>query len=555
MVAAQAPIQKSGTVQFLVGKVDDILQYAIGDPLRYLANWGRLYSLWPVHLETACCVPPDTVILGDNKLISEYRPGDSAMGVTGHAEVVRTYSREYAGTLVEVAGRGMLPLLLTPDHPVLTSSRIVRSGKGEYLSGSSWKKAGELVSAPPVRVHGSYLYPTQTHDCLLIPRVKGYVGLTSIALGPYSTRRGLAIVRGRGENPPLEFPLTVKSAWLLGIFVAEGWTTKNHDVYFSLGRHEGLLAKRISAIVRSLGYSPQIKLRETSLVVRFSSSILARALREWCGHLAEGKRIPDFILYHSKPELLKAFLKGYHKGDGNVTVDKRGPIFDRASTSSKVLALQLQLAYARLGYFARVRREPREGTAQIQGRTVKTKDSYSLWLLTSKRKHADFRIDSDFITVPIRRISRIKYTGNVRNLETTDNTYLVSNAVVHNCSVEIGAAAGSRFDMERFGALEAFGSLRACDLLIVMGTVTRKLAPRLKLVYDQMAEPRYVLAMGACAITGGLYFDSYNVLRGIDDVIPVDVYIPGCPPRAEAVLQAIVLLQEKIRKSPSLSGA
>jgi NADH-quinone oxidoreductase B subunit len=522
--------------------------------MRYLANWGRLYSLWPVHLETACCVPPDTIILGDNKPISDYRRGDSTTGVTGRNKVIQTFDREYSGFIMEVTGRGMLPLMLTPEHPVLTASRVVRSGKGEYVPGTAWKQAGELSSAPPVKVKGRFVFPTQAHDCLLIPRVKGHFGLAAIPLGPYATRRGLAILRGRKEDPPLEFPLTVKTAWLLGMFVAEGWTTTNHDVYFSLGKHERSLVNRIARLARSLGYSPQIKERETTLVVRFSSSILARALRDWCGHLAENKRIPDFILYHRKADLLLSFLAGYHKGDGSVSKDTRGPIFDRASTTSRILALQIQLAYARLGRFARIRREPREGTAQIEGRTVKTRDAYAISILSSRRKVSDFRINSDFVIVPIRKISKVPYSGRVLNLETSDNTYLVSNAVVHNCSVEVGAAAGSRFDIERFGALEAFGSLRACDLIIVMGTVTRKLAPRLKLIYDQMPEPKWTIAMGACSITGGLYFDSYNVLRGIDDVIPVDVYVPGCPPRAEALIQGLVLLQEKIRRMPTLSG-
>jgi NADH-quinone oxidoreductase B subunit len=552
MVVAQQ--QKTGAFQVLVGKIDDVLQYAIGDPMRYIANWGRLYSLWPVHLETACCVPPETVILGDNKTIAEYVPGDKVTGLTGHVGVVRTFDREYAGDLIEVTGRGMLPLLLTPEHPILTASRVIRSGKGEYILGTSWKKAGELIGAPPVKVKGRFVLPTATHDCLLVPRIKGFVNLRTIPLGPYSTARGLAILKGRREDPPLDFPLTPGTAWLLGMYVAEGWTTKNHDVFFSLGKHERALASRIASLASSLGYSPQIRERETTLVVRFSSSILARALREWCGHLAENKKIPDFVLYHRNLRILTSFLKGYHGGDGNVTKDPRGPVFDRASTTSRILALQIQLACARLGLFARVRKEKREGTTEIEGRTVNTRDAYSIWLLTSKRKVADFRVTSDFIIVPIRKISKIPYSGHVKNLETSDNTYLVSNAVVHNCSVEVGAAAGARFDMERFGTLEAFGSLRACDLIIVMGTVTRKLAPRLKLVYDQMAEPKWVIAMGACSITGGLYFDSYNVLRGIDDIIPVDVYVPGCPPRAEAFLQGLVLLQEKIRRAPSLSG-
>ena len=119
------------------------------------------------------------------------------------------------------------------------------------------------------------------------------------------------------------------------------------------------------------------------------------------------------------------------------------------------------------------------------------------------------------------------------------------------CSVEFGAASGPRYDVERFGIIEAFGSLRQCDLVVVQGTITRKMAPRLRLVYDQMPEPKYVIAMGACAITGGLYFDSYNVLPGIDGVLPVDVYVPGCPPRPETLIQGCMLLQEKIKRHES----
>jgi NADH-quinone oxidoreductase subunit B len=117
------------------------------------------------------------------------------------------------------------------------------------------------------------------------------------------------------------------------------------------------------------------------------------------------------------------------------------------------------------------------------------------------------------------------------------------------CSIELGAASSPRYDVERFGMLEAFGSLRQCDLLLVLGTVNRKMAPRLRMVYDQMPEPKYVIAMGACSITGGLYFDSYNVLPGIDSIVPVDVYVPGCPPRPETLIQGVMLLQEKIKRS------
>lgn len=117
------------------------------------------------------------------------------------------------------------------------------------------------------------------------------------------------------------------------------------------------------------------------------------------------------------------------------------------------------------------------------------------------------------------------------------------------CACEFAAAAGPRFDLGRYGILESFGSLRQCDLLVVTGTVTRKMASRLSMIYDQMPEPKWVIAMGACAISGGLFYDSYNVLPGVDKIIPVDVYVPGCPPRPEALINAILLLQQKIRSA------
>jgi NADH-quinone oxidoreductase subunit B len=90
--------------------------------------------------------------------------------------------------------------------------------------------------------------------------------------------------------------------------------------------------------------------------------------------------------------------------------------------------------------------------------------------------------------------------------------------------------------------------LRECDLIFVTGFVTKKMAKRLKLVHEQMPSPKYIIALGNCAISGGLWWDSYNVVQGIDEVLPVDVYVPGCPPRPEAWIQAIRMLQEKIKR-------
>ncbi|WP_166274746.1 NADH dehydrogenase subunit K [Lyngbya confervoides] len=114
------------------------------------------------------------------------------------------------------------------------------------------------------------------------------------------------------------------------------------------------------------------------------------------------------------------------------------------------------------------------------------------------------------------------------------------------CFIEVAAMIGSRFDFDRFGLVPR-SSPRQADLLITAGTVTMKMAPALVRLYEQMPEPKYVIAMGACTITGGMFStDSYSAVRGVDKLIPVDVYLPGCPPRPEAIMDAVVKLRKKI---------
>jgi intein/homing endonuclease len=393
---------------------------------------------WVIGNEELCdyCLPPNELLLGDNKTILEMRVGGHVVGKEGLQDVTKTYERKYKGNLLEIKAEGMLPLRVTPNHPLLVVREkhfeVRDPEKQRYIDSlGHWRNRYHVIQkfSEPVWKRADQLIEKHSSiegDCLLLPRIKGTIEANSIPLTPYMKHPKYFSTKHLLES----FPLNKETSWLLGLYVAEGSTNGVHQISCTLGEHEIPILEKAQRILSELGIQSWVRevRGENCIVLYFNSRPMLRMLNEICGRGANNKRIPDIILYNKNSELLSAFLEGYYEGDGYGNGSYRILV-----TVSKLLIQQLQLGYARLGYFLKVNLNRTGRSETIQGREVETHDKYRGSLLLSPMKEEYTRSHGEYFFVPIRSIQRVPYAGKVYNIGTNDHTYLVSNAIIHNC--------------------------------------------------------------------------------------------------------------------------
>ena len=367
------------------------------------------------------CVMPDNIVTGKKNIpIKDIQVNDVCVGKdSSENKVTRKFERDYEGIVYRIKAAGILPIEVTPEHPILTLS--LRGGFGRWDRVStckhiSFKKPVELMEK----------HHNNEGDYLLIPRHKGSLDTTSIDLSNLTTERGLIVCKSK--NVPLIFSINDDTAWLLGLYIAEGCSS-DRESSFCLGSHEHDIIKRATNIIEKMGYSTRVYSKGSVTVVAIQSRLIARALTVWCGKGASNKHFPYFIIDHKNDEILRSCINGYLQGDGHV--DKKRNKTSAVSVS-RTLALQLQMLSARLGDFFGIYKNDNKSTGIIMGRKVNLKQQYLMRKVADKRSFT--RVLEDYIAVPIRSVESFNYEGKVYNLETEDHTFTIHNAIVHNCS-------------------------------------------------------------------------------------------------------------------------
>ncbi|MGA9843497.1 MAG: LAGLIDADG family homing endonuclease [Nitrososphaeraceae archaeon] len=400
----------------------------------FIIQMNYLKSMIEQNTFDNICFKPDTLILGCNKAIKDIKNGDSVIGYDGEPNtVMKTMSRMYKGDMIRIDTKYLEDIVCTPEHPLL----VVKKEKTRFDCGQ-FKPKHKRSSLDPEWIDAKDL---KRGDYLVVPRLKPKTNMSrSIDLREFNWlhspnhRRGL-----------YQIPLDEDTAWMMGLYVAEGHPggrENNRYIDFTLNKNEIWYINKLDTIVKTLGYTLQ-KIPNNingGINLRIVCSALTRAFEKWFKKGALNKQIPDFLL-HASDNIRQAFLRGLFDGDG---YNKGNKI--HLHTSSRILVYQVQLMLASLGEMVGISWSGGR-ISIIRGMEVLAKESCQLRGSSrglslifdyeyDDRGFAPIHIikDDEFVYIPIKEISNEFYEGEVCNIETENNTYLVNNAVVHNCN-------------------------------------------------------------------------------------------------------------------------
>ncbi len=576
-------VQKTGTYNALVGRLNEIVQDNIGAPLRYLVNWGRLYSLWPVHLETACCSvevgaaagsrfdmerfgaleafgslrqcdllivmgtvtrklaprlkliydqmaePKWTIAMGaclrgDSLVYAEDGPrsidatraGDT---VYSYDEVARQVVRSVVvGTRMNGMKKvyrlraGSYEIVATEDHPIATYSKTISrkwqlflKAKELIAQGFTRGEVAALLGLSSKTLGYWLVHPPRESGMEVVWKPLGEIREEDLVVTFSEEIAGAALAidyahQGKLRNH-VNIPRTMTDelAWITGVYLGDGWNT-GHRVGFSVLPEDKARAA-LEQTIENLFALPPSRWKQVSIESKAVSGMMTQSL-QLRGNV-HTKRMPAWI-FTAPTSQVESVIAGMIESDGNR--NPRG--FAQVSSSNRPLIHDLvELCHYRGIHVGGIYQKEKVNT--LEGRLLRSTEH--------------------IVSFPKSVVAKLPFRGGL---------------------VTIGSARSFAGKSLLKTNHKGIGVSRVRSI-VPMGSEP---------VYDIEVERHHnFFANGQlvhnCAITGGLYFDSYNVLRGIDDIIPVDVYVPGCPPRAEALLQGLVLLQEKIRHSPSLKGA
>jgi hypothetical protein len=390
------------------------------------------------------CFKPNEILLGCNKPIKDVKEGEHVVGADGGIETVcKTFERDFDGKLVHIEADYLFPLECTPEHPI----RVVRRDGKKHTWDAATKRNIPVFLSP----EWTEAKNIRRGDFVVIPKIRGKFNTTKLFFNDY-----IVTLENKTPKQILDgIPLNEETAWFLGLYVAEGFGW--NSVGIATGEHEAELHDKASDIIlRYFGYGVTrgTSKKHHGLTLRFGGGIPARFLHDHCGNDAHTKKIPDFILYHENKDILRAFLRGYFAGDGHSARDGREV---EMVTVSKLLALQLQLAFARFGAMAAIYVGKPKNNIYICGKLTHSSESYKLYGRTPelmsifgkpylKKRPTRYSFDiGDSLIVKVANAGLVPYKGKVYNVETTNHTYVVNSMAVHNCH--------QLLDARRLGAL------------------------------------------------------------------------------------------------------